>query len=259
MPNAGTLEIRVKGVPFPIQFADWTHDSLYHTIEWQGGDTQELQAFIGGVGATIPGGARTLTEVDTNIPRSGDTGLQEGWEALVYSIRIEITREMARATGTTSFDLQDSGPSQLSRPVHVGGYDPAAFANGGVLFDFMRKTYHRFTFNQKLQSEGPIDGYPQGRGIHVFSTMTDMEVASNGPPSPRDQVAFVLPIWIKPNVAYVAKLRPQVTLGIIGGLAGSIGGYFDWASASPGFTVPTIANGFDMKETLEGLIKRPVA
>lgn len=257
MANAGTLEIRVKGVPFPIQFADWTHDSLYHTIEWEGGDTNQLQAFIGAVGSPIPGGSRTLTAVDTNIPRTGDTGLQEGWEALIYSIRIELTREMIRSATPGAFQLQDTGNTQLSRPVHVGGYDPAAFPNGGVLFDFMRKVYHRFTFNQKLKSEGAIDCYPQGRGIYVFSTMTDMEVASNGPPSPRDQVAFVLPIWIQPNVAYVATLQPQAPLGITvgGGLpAGAVEGYFDWSGGA--FTATN--NGFDMKETLEGLIKRPV-
>jgi len=35
-----TLTVRVRGVPFPIEFADWTHDRLYHTVEFEGGDSQ---------------------------------------------------------------------------------------------------------------------------------------------------------------------------------------------------------------------------
>ena len=84
MSTPGTTTIRVKGFPEPIQFKDWRHDRLYHTIEFEGTDTQELIAFVGAVGNTIPGGARVLTNVDTNLSRSGDTGLQEGWEALVH-------------------------------------------------------------------------------------------------------------------------------------------------------------------------------
>lgn len=252
----GTLTVRVRGVPFPIEFADWTHDRLYHTVEFQGGDTGEIQAFIGAQGSPIPGGVRPLTEVDTNIPRSGDTGLQEGWEILVYSIQINITREIARTgsgAAAQGFQLQDLQGEQLSRPAHVGGYDPAV-ANGGVLFDFMRKTYCRFTVNQKVQSEGPIEEYPSGSGIHVVTNGSDVEVAQNGPPSPRDQSAFVLPIWIRPNIAYVAKLRPQVALGIAGGTGPyATGGYFNWSGL-----VGTAALGFDVRVTLEGLLKRPV-
>jgi hypothetical protein len=261
----GTLTVRVRGVPFPIEFADWTHDRLYHTVEFQGGDSQEILAFIGAIGSPIPGGSRTLTEVDTNIPRSGDTGLQEGWEMLIYSIQIEIVREMARNNDQQAFSLQDisGNPAttavQLSRPAHAGGYDPS-IVNGGVLFDFMRKTYHKFTVNQKVQSEGPVEEYPQGSGIYVFGTTSDIEIAGNGPPSPRDQSAFVLPIWLRPQIAYVARLKPQAALGIGGSTigpspfpGGTVQGYQNWTN-SDDFT----NLGFDVRETLEGLLKRPV-
>lgn len=261
MANTGTLTVRVRGVPFPIEFADWTHDRLYHTVEFEGTDSQVIQAFIGAQGAPIPGGNRPLTAVDTNIPRSGDTGLQEGWEMLIYSIQVEITREMARNANQQYFQLQDvtnvGGASQYSRNTHVGGYDPANQA-GGVLFDFMRKTYHKFQVNQKVQSEGPASKYPQGSGLSVFGTTTALEVANNGMPSPRDQSAFVLPIWLRPNIAYVALLAPQAALGI-GGSSAAVGppfqtvtGYFDWSS------IPASNIGFDVRETLEGLLKRPV-
>lgn len=216
--STGTLTVRVRGVPFPIEFADWTHDRLYHTVEFEGGDSQTVQTFIGAQGAPIPGGQRTLTLVDTNIPRSGDTGLQEGWEMLIYSIQLEIVREMGRNVAQQFFQLQDqttSTANQFSRNTHVGGYDPSNSA-GGVLFDFFRKTYHKFQVNQKVQSEGPASKYPQGSGISVFGTTTSLEVANNGIPSPRDQSAFVLPIWLKPNIAYVGLLSPQAALGITG-------------------------------------------
>lgn len=261
MPNAGTLQIRVKGVPFPIEFADWTHDRLFHTVEFEGQDNAEINLFIGGVGSPIPGGSRTLTKVDTNIPRSGDTGLPEGWEMLIYSIQLEIVREMARNAAQNAFALQDQtnagGATQFSRPVHLGGYDPA-ITSGGVLFDFMRKVFHSFAVNQKVQSEGPVEEYPQGSGPYVFGTTTSLEVAGNGPPSARDQAAFVLPVWLRPNISYVAKLSPQAPLGI-GGSAAAAGppfatveGYSDWSN------IPATNMGFDVRETLEGLLKRPV-
>lgn len=260
--SRGTLTVRVRGVPFPIEFADWTHDRLFHTVEFEGGDSTEILAFVGGIGSPIPGGSRTLTEVDTNIPRSGDTGLQEGWEMLIYSIQIQIVREMARNSAQQAFALQDTtsvapGAAQFSRPAHVGGYDPAVSAAGGVLFDFLRKTFHRFLVNQKVQSEGPTEKYPQGSGLSVFTTNTAVEVANNGQASPRDQSAFVLPIWLRPNIAYVSKLKPTAALGISGGGAGlapfnTIAGYFDWS------LIPATNLGFDVRVTLEGLLKRPV-
>lgn len=263
MANTGTLTVRVRGVPFPIEFADWTHDRLYHTVEFEGTDSQTIQAFIGAQGATIPGGSRTLTQVDTNIPRSGDTGLQEGWEMLIYSIQVSLTREMARNVAQQYFQLQDTSNTgstnamQFSRPVHLGGYDPN-ISSGGVLFDFLRKTYHKFQVNQKVQSEGPVSKYPQGSGPTVFGTTTNLELASNGISSPRDQSAFVLPIWLRPNIAYVALLAPQAALGL-GGASADTGppfetteGYFDWSG------IPATNLGFDVQETLEGLLKRPV-
>jgi hypothetical protein len=240
--NTGTLTVKIPGFPTPIQFADWTHDNLFHTVELQRGDTNEVQAFIGAQGSPIPGGSRVLTEVDTNIPRSGDNGLSEGWEALVYSIQIEPVREMARTAAQAAFSLEDTA-TQLSRPIHTGGGDPAYLA-GGILFDFLRKTFCKFTVNQKVKSEGPAVNYPQGAGISVFGTTTDLEVANNGIPSPRDARAFVLPVWIQPNIAFVMKMRPQVALGDFVAI--------DWS----GLTAAAL--GFDLRVRLVGLVKRPV-
>lgn len=245
MTNTGTLTVKIPGFPQPIQFADWTHDSLFHTVELQRGDTNEVQAFIGAQGSPIPGGSRVLTEVDTNIPRSGDNGLSEGWEALIYSIQLEPVREMARIAAQAAFTLEDTAAVQLSRPTHVGGGDPA-YLSGGILFDFLRKSFVKFTVNQKVKSEGPAVKYPQGAGISVFGTTTDLEIANNGIPSPRDARAFVLPIWIQPNIAFVAKIRPQVALGdaVI----------VDWSGLPGG----AAAFGFDVRVHLVGLVKRPV-
>jgi hypothetical protein len=203
-----------------------------------------------------------MQSVDTNLNRSGDTGLQEGWEMLIYSIKVKVVREMARGDAS-AFQLQDTGGAggvatrQFSRPAHVGGNDPTGgVSTGGVLFDFMRKTFCRFAVNAKSLSEGPIDNYPQGDGIHVFSTGNAFEVASNGPPSPRDQSAFVLPIWLRPGIGYAMIFQPVVALGIGGATAATpfptINGYFDWSA------IPAFALGLDVRTTLEGLIKVPV-
>ena len=65
---------------------------------------------------------------------------------LIYSIQLQVVREMARNASQQAFSMQDNtnvgGATQFSRNVHLGGYDPANTV-GGVLFDFMRKTYHR--------------------------------------------------------------------------------------------------------------------
>lgn len=239
-PNTGTLTVRVPGYPEPIVFADWTHDKLYHTVQINAAVSLEIQAFIGGRGQAIPGGTRSLTDVDTNIPRSGDSGLSEGWEALIYSLQIQPVREWA--TTATNPTLGDSATS-VSRPVHTGGAD-AAYTAEGTLFDFLRKTYVKFQVNQKVQTEGPADKYPQGSGIHVFGTTTDLEVASNGMPSPKDAAAFVIPVWLKPNISFVCLLRPSAAYGT-------------WTAAWSGLT-GTVAVGIDVRVSLAGLIKRPV-
>jgi len=244
--STGTLTVRVPGYPQPIQFADWTHDNLFHTVQFSQGNTNEVQAFIGAPGSPIPNGQRVLTLVDTNIPRSGDNGLSEGWEALIYSIAIQPTREWAVVTGTPA-QLLDTPGTQASRPVHVGGGDPSVLS-GGILFDFLRKTYVRFTVNQKIQSEGPAEKYPQGSGMHVFATTTDIEVANNGLPSPKDARVFVLPIWLRANIAYVCKLAPQAAYD-----AQAPAGFLpNWS----GLNAPVL--GFDVRVTLNGLVKRPV-
>jgi hypothetical protein len=245
----GTLTVKVPGYPTPIQFADWTHDRLFHTVQMAAGNTLEVQAFVGGTGSPIPGGTRPLSLVDTNIPKSGDNGLPEGWEALVYAIELQMVREIETTVVGANITLGDFGtgapPSQYSRPPHVGGGDPAV-ANGGMLFDFLRKTFVRFEVNAKRKSEGPAEKYPQGSGISVFGTTTDLEIANNGIPSPRDAAAFVLPIWLRANISYVCRLLPQAAIGDLTPV--------DWASfgGTPGYA-------FDVRVTLRGLIKRPVA
>jgi hypothetical protein len=238
--NTGTLTVRVPGYPEPIQFADWTHDKLYHTVQINSGSSLEVQAFIGAIGSQIPGGTRPLTQADTNIPRSGDNGLSEGWEALIYSVQVQIVREWAANTANSAVTL-----ASPSRPAHVGG-DDTSYTAGGALFDFLRKTYFRFTVNQKTQSEGPVEKYPQGSGISVFGTSTDLEVANNGVASPRDAAAFVLPIWLRPNIAYVAKLTPAQAYATV------TDGWSAYAGTAGSVT------GFDVRVSLVGLVKRPV-
>lgn len=243
--STGTLTVRVPGFPQPIQFADWTHDHLYHTVQFQQGNTNAVQAFTGSPGNAIPNGNRVLTLVDTNIPRSGDNGLSEGWEMLVYSIAIQPVREWAVPVGGQAQLVDDA--THVSRPVHVGGADPAVLS-GGILFDFLRKTYVSFQSNRKVQSEGPAEKYPQGSGMHVFATTTDIEVANNGRESPADARVLVLPIWLRANIAYTCILNPQAAYEALL--------LTNWATTIAGLTTALL--GFDVRVTLNGLLKRPV-
>jgi hypothetical protein len=245
--NTGTLTVHIKGFPQPIKFEDWVHDRYFSTTEMEGGDTAAAQLFVGAQGDTISGGSRALTVADTNLQRTGSTGLPAGYEMLVYSIQIGVVREWG-THGTPSQLLSDA--THASRPAAVGGNGPSAAGFGGVMFDFLVKVFHQFLVNNKAQSEGPVDKYPQGGGIHLVTLQTSQEVASNGIPSPRDQTAFVLPIWLKEQIGFKAVLTLAAQLGT----AAVAPFYIDWTALAGGAD----HLGFDVRETIEGLVKRPV-
>jgi hypothetical protein len=242
--NTGTLTVRLPGVAAPIAFADWAYDHLWHTVQagFSNNNAAALTAFIGTRGQSIPGGTRQLTPADTNIPRSGENGLSLGWEMLIYSIKAEVARETATATGSSA-TLGDAAGTNESRPAHVGGSDPA-YLSDGVLFQFLRQTYFSFVVNNKIKNEGRLSDYPQGGGISVFGTTSDLEVANNGVPSPRDQQVLVLPIHLQPDISYQANIQPSAAIQNATPPAWS-----DLAGA---------VYSFDVVVTLDGLLKRPV-
>lgn len=212
-----------------ISIEDWIDDKLYSTVQLTNAQTSPVEAFVSGRSQPIPGGNRASTRVDTNIPRSGDTGLPMSWEMYVYGIGIKMTRVM-RATTAGNVVLAD-GSGALSNPPTLQ-----------TLFNVDRVTYLEFAYNDKKYTYGVIQDYPQGHGFNVFSTNSNFELAQNGIPSPRDRNALVLPIWLRENLAYKMSFSPEAPLVINQG-------------ASDGSTALTFA---DVKTYLYGLIRRNV-
>ena len=218
MPNGQTVSIE-----------DWIDDKLYSTVQFTNGQTTPVEAFVSGRSQPIPGGTRAATRVDTNVPRSGDTGLPMSWEMYIYGIGVKMVRVM-RANSGGSVVLAD-GSGALSNPPTLT-----------TLFQVDRVTYLEFIYNDKRYTYGVLQDYPQGHGFNVFSTNATFELAQNGIPSPRDRNALVLPIWLRENLAYKLSFSPEAALVIT-------------QPASDGSTALTFC---DVKSYLYGLIRRNV-
>lgn len=224
--DGSTLEIRVPGTPFPIKFQDWVHDRVFATMEFSNGDTTTLDVFTSGPGQAIPGGTRTLTHADTNLTRPGSNGLDPGNQMLAYALKV-----MIKAMGNT-VGAAPAMTDQRAQPVLA------------LWHDFQDKIFMEFRYNQKRRTGGLLTRYPQGGGLHVVTQVTGQEIVTNGPPSPRDQVAFVMPLWLKPNIGISCTLEPVSALDI------------DDAFVYDGVTYT--ANYADVQVELEGLVQKPV-
>ena len=213
-----------------IQISDWIDDKLYSTVQLNNGQNGPVEAFSAGKSQQIPGGTRTSTRVDTNIPRAGSAGLNKDWEMYVYSVGAEIVRVQRPADGSLTPQLADTG----------GAYsDPPTLR---TLFNVNRVTYLEYNYNGKTYSNGVMQNYPQGHGFNVFSTNAFFELAQNGVPSPRDRNALVLPVWMRENLGYSFSFQPEGALVID-------------QEASDGGDNLTFA---DVKISFHGLIRRSV-
>jgi hypothetical protein len=213
-----------------IALADWIDDKLYGSGEFRNASTAQIEIFSVGRAAQIPGGRRNQTRVDTNVPRSGDTGLPKDFEMLVYGYAIKIVRVMRPPTGQTDPVFAD-GAGAFS--------DPATLR---TLFNLDRVLFFTFEFNGKVYTSGTIQHYPQGHGYTVFSTNSSVELAQNGVPSPRDRVALVLPVHMRENLGFRGIFQPEAAL-VIAQAATDLGANLTAA---------------DIRLDLNGLIKRTV-
>jgi len=179
-----------------VSLVDWRDDKFFGTIELEDGDTSSVEAFSNGRSQPIPGGSRNQTKVDTNIPKSGDSGLPRQWEMLVYGWGIEFVRTMSSAT-------------------LAAASNPVTYTNA---FELDRRCSFEFHYNGKIYSSGKCSDYPRGGGIlaQYFTTAnaTTFDAANNGVPSPRDKVALVLPVHMKEGLSYKAIYEPQTALDI---------------------------------------------
>lgn len=213
-----------------ISIEDWIDDKLYSTVQLANGQTSPVEAFVAGRSQPVPGGTRASSRVDTNVPRSGDTGLPMSWEMYIYGLGIKLVRVCRPPTGATQPVLSDGSGALSNVPTLQ------------TLFNIDRVTYLEFRYNEKAYTFGVLQDYPQGHGFNVFSTNSNFELAQNGIPSPRDRNAMVLPIWLRENLAYKMSFSPEAALVIN-------------QAASDGQTALTFA---DLKVYAYGLIRRNV-
>lgn len=212
-----------------VALADWIDDKFYSTVQIVNGQTTPLEAFSQTRGQPIAGGTRTVSRVDTNIPRAGDNGLPKDWEMWVYGWGVRIVRVM-RANSSGNITLNDASGSFS---------DPATLE---TLFQIDRVTYLQYKYNGKPYTEGVMANYPQGNGFAVVTTNTGTELAQNGKPSPRDRIALVVPVWERENLSYKMEIQPEAAL-VIGQPATDEGTELTYA---------------DLKVEKYGLIKRAV-
>lgn len=226
-PGTSTLALADGTV---IELADWIDDRYYGTVQLSNGQSTPVEAFSAGRSQQIPGGTRTMTRVDTNIPRPGPNGLPQAFAMLVYTLAVKVTRVERPPTGQTQPVLAD-GSGALSNPVRLQ-----------TLFSVDRVTFLQYEYREKIYSQGVMQNYPQGHGFWVFATTSDFEYANNGVPSPRDRWSMVLPILEQENLGYKMAMFPEAALVIS-------------QVASDGGTALTF---MDVKVEKVGLIKRPV-
>lgn len=213
-----------------ISLVDWIDDRYYGAVQLGNGQSTQVEAFSANQSQQIPGGTRSLTLADTNIPRAGSNGLPQSYEMLVFSIGLKAVRACRPQTGQSQPSLAD-GSGALSAPTRLN-----------TLFQIDRVTACEFKYREKTYAQGVIQDFPTGHGFYVFSTASDYDIAQNGIPSPRDRNAMVLPIRLEENLGYKMVIAPATPLSI----------------AQPAADGGTALSFVDLKVYLYGLIKRPV-
>lgn len=190
-PGTVTLELPDGSV---VGLIDYIDDKLFGTIEYSNGENNRLQAFSAGVSQQIPGGTRATTLVDTNVPRSGDSGLPQDWGMFVYGVGVTLKRVHRDAT-------------QLGVAVNA-----SAFPDDQTYFHFNERVRIDYMYNGRPYVTGVLSDYPQGGGLHLYATATDLNIASNGIPSPRDRTSFFVPIHMRMGLGYFAQYQPEAAL-----------------------------------------------
>jgi hypothetical protein len=195
----GTTTIQVGGITFA--FGNWIDDKIWGTGQFGDGDQEEILLLTSGRSEPIPGGLRKANKHDTNVPKGGLNGLPVDWEMYIFSFANAITRVM-RPTDAGQVIFPDTGGAA------------SAASRFPVVFDFDRKVYMNFMYNDTIWTQGVPQDYPQGGGYSVVSETSSFEYAQWGRPTPRDHVSLVLPVWMRDGLGYNASYQPQAALHI---------------------------------------------
>lgn len=233
-PGTSTIQLP-DGTAIALQ--DWIDDKHYGVGQFQNGSSSLVQIFAAGRSQQIPGGqsGRTLNKCDTNIPRSGENGLQKDWEGLWYGLSVSCERVSRPPTGQSQPIFPDADEGGAAGALS----DPPSLR---TLWKLNRILAFDYQYNGKSYSQGLMQDYPTGNGLSLVATTSATELAQNGVPSPRDRVAMVLPVHERENLSYSLVVEPQCNIAI------------SQPASDSGVTL-TFA---DVKCRKMGLIKRPV-
>jgi hypothetical protein len=183
---AGTLTVKVPGIPVPLVFGEHVHDRDWSTSRLGTTQSAELPILSAAEGETIPGGTAILSNREATLPAGGQRGYPVGYEAFVYSIQLVF----GSATGAKYNNAV---------PVASGPTD-------GDLAQVYARALFRFSIQGKRRAQGPLYKFPSGGGMFLTgaddTNATNRLRSNNGMPSPRDQAAFIVPHHLEPNVPF---------------------------------------------------------
>lgn len=204
----GTLAIRLPGITGVIKFGDWRWYSVFNRMVWVDDAQGEQQFFSNGLGQQISGGTRRALVIDTNQPRSGDSGLPTDWAAYLYQVGLSIEF----VSGTDDTDVGGDGASPTD-------YDPgtanSAQPNARILFEVQKNILFTIFANDKWRQIGHFFDYPAGRGAYnLGNNDVGFDQPINGVPSPRDSHQIIVPIQLDANQQYNVNANAVVPLAL---------------------------------------------
>ena len=136
-----------------IALADWVDDKFFGTVQLNNNQTNQVIAFSNARSQPIPGGTRIQTRVDTNIPRSGESGLPKDFEQLVYGWGLKFVRATRPNQGQPQPALDS-----FSDPIRQRTF-----------FNLDRVIAFEYKYNDKSYTTGVIQDYPQGGGLNLVT------------------------------------------------------------------------------------------
>jgi hypothetical protein len=196
MADPGTLVVQLPGLGRSFRLDEWVHGRLFSAVNYTTGQAATIDAFSYIRGQTLPDTGGTSDERHTNMPEAGR--LPNGWEALIFS-------------------------HQIAPPNDI---DDADYR------DIDTKAVYVLRVGRSAVYESHLRKLPGGGGMSIVSSNNATEQVQNGPPSPRDQAAFLIPVHVRENKNFAVENRFPATLSL--GSARIVHHY------------------------LEGLIKRPI-
>lgn len=205
MPDSSTLTVRIPGIDREFKIDEWIHGRLYSRVRFGVGQSTSVQAYSYIMGQTVPTGGSAATERDTNMVEAGK--LADGWQALIFSHQVEVEGDVASGGVAVQPALAD-------------------------IREIQNKCLQVFKIGRSPIYETSVGKLASGSGIVFQGTANNVSQVSNGPPDPRAQAAFLIPLHLREGKPFTVESRFPQTLSL-----SAVSYLMEW---------------------LEGLIQRPI-